>query len=100
VPSVKQAKLGLSLRSLMYSCFTRFILRATFQPLPPFSKKKGLPRQTEIPLRIVKVPKGGLEPLRVSPPRLKKVKDFVWRRRKDDYVKLPQTAECDYSHKE
>jgi hypothetical protein len=42
----------------------------------------------------------GLDPPRVSPPRLKKVKDFVWRRRKDDYVKLPQTAEGDYSHKE
>lgn len=68
MPSVKQAKLGLSRRSLMNSCFTRFILRATFQPLSPFSKKKGLPRQTEIHLRIVKVPKGGLELPRVSPP--------------------------------
>ena len=42
--------------------------RATFQPLSPFSRKKGLRREAEIPFVIAMVPKGGLEPPRVSPP--------------------------------
>ena len=42
--------------------------RATNQPPRPFSRKKGLRREAEIPLSIAMVPKGGLEPPRFSPP--------------------------------
>lgn len=37
--------------------------RATFQPLGPFSRKKGLRRETEIPLSIAMMPKGDFETL-------------------------------------
>src|SRR5512145_1304033 len=43
------------------------------RPIPtstkvPHGKKKGIRRQSGFPLRIAMVPKGGLEPPRVSPP--------------------------------
>ena len=43
-------------------------LRATFQTHLGKSRKKGLRRKAEIPFIISMVPKGGLEPPRVSPP--------------------------------
>jgi hypothetical protein len=42
--------------------------RATFEPLKPFSFKKGTWLKAKFPLIIHMVPKGGLEPPRVSPP--------------------------------
>ena len=43
-------------------------LRATFQPLGPFSRKKGLRPEAEIPLVIAMVPKGGLDRLSLGHP--------------------------------
>jgi len=48
-------------------CFM-ILRRATNQPLGQISKKKGLRRKADIHLSIAMVPKGGLEPPRVSPP--------------------------------
>ena len=41
-------------------------LGAAFQPLSPLSKKKGTRREAKFPLIIQMVPKGGLEPPRVT----------------------------------
>jgi hypothetical protein len=37
--------------------------RALFEPHLPFQRKKGFRRETEIPLSIAMVPKGGLDRL-------------------------------------
>jgi len=46
----------------------QFTPRATNQPHGPFLRKKGTWREAKFPLIIQMVPKGGLEPPRVSPP--------------------------------